>query len=735
LRRLIIPLLAISLAVATVALPPRPLRAQATAGPHRVVPVAPGVDRFEYAFTKPSGAPVVAQVVAVTPTPGIRIGTVLGHDRVPGLETTLSKAQRLVPSGGVAAVNGGFWLNAPVGDPNSYFASAGRLVSESETQGSQSRGTFAVNTAGFSVIDRIDAQVHLQPVLGDDVAVTGVNRRNRTQPEMYADGPDALYAYTEEYGPLVTLPGPEASDYRGPAHVAVVSGMELAAAGPGAPGVVLDVVTQDGGEVAIEPGSVVLVGYGRAEEDLAALRGQVVTPKTAIRFPERSRPDEWESVAEGVAAGPLIVRDGVITERASWEHEGFVDQTHSAPSAPRTAVGVRADDTTLLVTVDGRQPGHSVGMTMTELAQFMIDLGAVDALALDGGGSTQLAIDGVLRNRPCQSSSSCGAVRPVASSIVVFHDYDYAATERLSGSGREETAVAVAHAAYPEGATDAVLAFSGNFPDALAGGPLAAARSAPLLLTGRDALSAATREALRELGTRRVTILGGTSAIGPEVAAELGALGYRVERLAGSGRVETATTIAGVTGPRHQLVFVASAGGFADALSAAAPAGLLGAPILLTGSAALTPATRDAIAAMGATEIVLVGGTGVISDRVERDLRGIDRSISVTRLAGVDRFATARTINEWAASRAELDPSGLVVARGDTFPDALAGGPLAAARNQLLMILPRDDVRAQGDVAAYLDQRAEGDLSTITLLGGRGVLSSYQQWQLDQLAQ
>jgi uncharacterized NAD(P)/FAD-binding protein YdhS len=189
----------------------------------------------------------------------------------------------------------------------------------------------------------------------------------------------------------------------------------------------------------------------------------------------------------------------------------------------------------------------------------------------------------------------------------------------------------------------------------------------------------------------------------------------------------------------HRRVFVAAAGGFADALSAAAPAGMLEAPILLTDRDRLSPATREALRRSNALEVVIVGGTGVISAEVEREVRAAAPVAAVNRLSGADRYGTARAVNEWAEAALPIlgvpvDLTGLVVARGDTFPDALAGGPFGAAQQRLLMIVPGDDVRAAPDAAAYLDRRGAGPLAEVQLLGGLGVLSSYQHWQLDQLA-
>lgn len=59
---------------------------------------------------------------------------------------------------------------------------------------------------------------------------------------------------------------------------------------------------------------------------------------------------------------------------------------------PRTAVGVKSDGTVVFYTVDGRKSGHSIGASMTQVAQRMIELGCVTALCLDGGGSTTLTV-------------------------------------------------------------------------------------------------------------------------------------------------------------------------------------------------------------------------------------------------------------------------------------------------------------------------------------------------------
>jgi exopolysaccharide biosynthesis protein len=85
---------------------------------------------------------------------------------------------------------------------------------------------------------------------------------------------------------------------------------------------------------------------------------------------------------------------------------------------PRTAIGVTPDRKLILFTVDGRQPGHSLGMTTAEVADVLLEYGATDAVNLDGGGSTQLIFaDPTPRvvNRP-----SDGKERAVGGNLVVF---------------------------------------------------------------------------------------------------------------------------------------------------------------------------------------------------------------------------------------------------------------------------------------------------------------------------
>jgi hypothetical protein len=149
-----------------------------------------------------------------------------------------------------------------------------------------------------------------------------------------------------------------------------------------------------------------------------ALAGTPVTTRLILS------PD-WlaNRVTDALGGGPVIVRNG----KAVWTAGEDFLPSQLGPRNPRTAVGQRRDGKIVLLAVDGRRRGSSVGMTNWELAQAMVRLGAVTASALDAGGSTTMAFDGRLLNRP----SDPGGERPVAETLAVLYTGVYAPAPAL----------------------------------------------------------------------------------------------------------------------------------------------------------------------------------------------------------------------------------------------------------------------------------------------------------------
>lgn len=122
--------------------------------------------------------------------------------------------------------------------------------------------------------------------------------------------------------------------------------------------------------------------------------------------PRIARRHELQAVPAGdrLQAGPLLVAGGRSAVREGADDEGFsagaaqFDSDITRGRYPRAAFGTDGSHM-LAVVCDGRTD-RDAGMTLTELAETLIGLGAVDALNLDGGGSASLVYGGRLRNRP-----------------------------------------------------------------------------------------------------------------------------------------------------------------------------------------------------------------------------------------------------------------------------------------------------------------------------------------------
>ena len=154
---------------------------------------------------------------------------------------------------------------------------------------------------------------------------------------------------------------------------------------------------------------------------------------------------------------------------------------------------------------------------------------------------------------------------------------------------------------------------------------------------------------------------------------------FALTRVAGVDRYATAAAAALDAFATSESVVVARGDSFPDALAGAYLTGVVDAPLLLTRSDALPTVTSDAIAALGATKVYLLGGTSAISDSVADDAAADGREI--VRVAGPNRFATAaRIASQEAAGIGEIGGKrAAILASGDAFADALAAGPVAHA--------------------------------------------------------
>jgi hypothetical protein len=147
---------------------------------------------------------------------------------------------------------------------------------------------------------------------------------------------------------------------------------------------------QNAGDTPILPGTVVLSGHGAGAAALHDLSARVQNGVAGTQLLLRLESDQ--PAGQSLGGTPILVRDG---KRWGEGPGSFGGDRH-----PRTMVGWTAAGESLLVTVDGRQPGFSEGMTLGEAADLMIRLGAVEAINLDGGGSTTFVVKGAVANQP-----------------------------------------------------------------------------------------------------------------------------------------------------------------------------------------------------------------------------------------------------------------------------------------------------------------------------------------------
>lgn len=327
-----------------------------------------GADHF--VVTRPNG-PVVVRVVRAARNE-LSLRAVVSHDRIGGPsaagERTSSMCVRL---GCLAAVNADF---ARVGtdQPVGAVVSAGRVLRSPVGTHHQ----FSVGWGPLLASGGLDWKARLVTSDLRDIALTGLNDPNVT---------DGAVLFTPAWSPSVT---------RGPEHTAVllrfVGGTgELVPATTEA--VELVDLLSGPGEVALAPGTAVLRGTGEAGAALRDLWERAARGATSRRA--LIRIDLGPDAQESVGGTPVLVRDA-----RAWVRDdgtGFVSGRH-----PRTVAGWDAAGRVLFVTVDGRQPAHSVGMTLPELADFLVGIGAVEALNLDGGGSTTMVIAGRVVNLP-----------------------------------------------------------------------------------------------------------------------------------------------------------------------------------------------------------------------------------------------------------------------------------------------------------------------------------------------
>src|SRR5215208_1153471 len=357
--------------------------------------VAPGVVWTQ--IVREAG-PVRINVLELDPA---LVHGVLSNNRIAGRERVSRMGRRV---GAVAGVNGGYWRAS--GDPVGVLAIDGTLLSEpleGRTALVMDAGKAGVGSIRFSGSVTIN---------GVERLIDGVDRVRGLVPACGGRGgdipttrPNAVLTCTDSSELVLLSPNYGARPPReGGVEAVLRDGTVAAVRAPGS-----GPVPRDG---------LLLTGSGDAARFLRNAALPRSRAEIRLTLTSAGRPLELGQQRLVVSAGPRLLRGGRVAVAA--RAEGFAPPqapafygTFVAARQPRTLAGVRADGTLLLVTVDGRRPGWSTGMTLAEAARLMRSLGARDALNLDGAGSTTMTVRGQVVNRP----SDPGGERRVSNGV------------------------------------------------------------------------------------------------------------------------------------------------------------------------------------------------------------------------------------------------------------------------------------------------------------------------------
>jgi hypothetical protein len=326
---------------------------------------------------------------------GIELRTIKAGGQVVGRETTSAMAQRAATELGrdvLVAINADFFSFDPPGRPEGPQVAASRIVKSEGTHREALEDRRVVSQPVFALARGE------RPWIGSATFSGSVRIGDLTLP---LDGinvtpsADGAVLYDRWIGAAT------------PADSAAFE-IVMRPLGTREDTVTAEVVSVDtsAAGVPLEGNAVALAARGRAAQRARTLAAGD-TVRWVAEFPAIGAP-----VEEMVGGFPLLLSGGRAVHAAETGlRAAFANNRH-----PRSAIGLRPDGRLVLLTVDGRQPGYSEGMSLDELAWYLRATGITEALNFDGGGSTTLVIDGRIVNRP----SDAAGERAVANALLVL---------------------------------------------------------------------------------------------------------------------------------------------------------------------------------------------------------------------------------------------------------------------------------------------------------------------------
>lgn len=271
----------------------------------------------------------------------------------------------------------------------------------------------------------------------------------------------------------------------------------------------------------------------------------------------------------------------------------------------------------------------------------------------------------------------------------------------IIGNDRYDTAAKLSASNFTS--SDTVVIVNGvAIADGVTVSPLATYLNSPILLVEKNNIPIETINEIKRLRTKKVIIAGGEGVVSKSVELQLKKLGINnVIRLAGKNRYETSLEIAKyIDSNCYDVDSIVLANGYAeaDAMSIAAISGRDNMPIILSDSQSINQQIYNWLKNETLNNAYIVGGTGVIGDKLLENLNSITSAdISGNRLGGKDRFETnALVINKFYGN--EIDK--VFISKGFELVDALSAAPIAALSNGPVVICSNDLTKEQKNIFA-----------------------------------
>ena len=348
--------------------------------------VSPGLQLYRYDWDVETCVLYVAEMSRQQPN--LHFEVALGNGQIIGKETVRAMAARRTKRGDrrvVVAVNGGFGV---LGDMSGYGGVLENLhIQDGElmTQPTDIDACFGVTDSGEFLSTPVQMKASLQ--IGAHTLELGCINQRRLD------------------GCLVTLYTPRLGESthtrRRRGKEVVLSGLPLPLTPNYAHPYRVEAVSTDGNTPIPKDGAILWISTRKKSDTVAQfIPGAAGTLKVSLS------PPAWNQARHAIGGRLRLLKDGKINRTLvdahlaeKKHHPGKRSSQLNLSHEPRTALGYNAD-TLFLVVADGRQPRYSTGLTLYELASILSELGATEAINLDGGSSSTFVVSDKVINKP-----------------------------------------------------------------------------------------------------------------------------------------------------------------------------------------------------------------------------------------------------------------------------------------------------------------------------------------------